>query len=54
MGPVLADFIRKNDGATSIEYALIALLISLSIISGATAIGIKLIAAFGTVSAGFK
>lgn len=48
-----ADFLRNTDGTTSIEYALIAVLISLSIISGATRIGTNLISAFTQVGAAF-
>jgi len=36
---ILRNFIRNESGATAIEYALIATLISVAIIGGATAIG---------------
>lgn len=35
----LSDFLRNEDAATSIEYALIGGLISIAIVGGATAIG---------------
>lgn len=37
--PLLQAFVRRQDGATAIEYALIAALISLAIISGVVASG---------------
>ena len=43
-------FCRDENGATSIEYALIAGFISLAIIGGATAIGTKLAAKFTPIS----
>ncbi|WP_265517546.1 Flp family type IVb pilin [Nitratireductor luteus] len=36
---MLKKFLSDENGATAIEYALIALLISIGIISGATALG---------------
>lgn len=36
---LLVKFIKSEDGATAIEYALIATLISVAIIGGATAVG---------------
>ncbi len=46
---------RINDvGATSIEYALIASIISLSIIVGATQIGSSLKGVFTTAATGFS
>lgn len=46
---------RINDvGATSIEYALIASIISLSVIVGATQIGSNLKEIFTTVTTGFS
>ncbi len=41
-------FLRKEQGVTSIEYALIAVLVALSIIAGATVIGTNL----GTIYTG--
>jgi pilus assembly protein Flp/PilA len=47
-------FIRDDDGATAIEYALIAGLVSMAIIVGATQLGSSLSTAFTNVAAGFK
>ena len=41
-------------GATSIEYALIASLLSIVIITGVTAVGTKLSTFYGSVSANLK
>ncbi len=38
----IADFLREEDGVTAIEYGLIASLVGLAIIVGATALGGKL------------
>lgn len=46
--------LRRQDGATAIEYALIAGLLSLMIISGATLIGGNLNTTFTNVSSGFN
>jgi pilus assembly protein Flp/PilA len=43
-------FIKNESGATAIEYGLIATLIALVIIGGATAVGTSLSATFNTVS----
>ena len=42
---------EDENGATSIEYALIAAFLSLAVISGAQAIGLDLANIFGNVSA---
>jgi pilus assembly protein Flp/PilA len=42
MMQILKRFASDEAGATAIEYALIAALISMSVIAGATAIGTKL------------
>jgi pilus assembly protein Flp/PilA len=47
-------FLRDEQGATAIEYALIAGLISMAIILGATQIGSNLASIFGNVAAGFN
>ena len=47
-------FLSDDNGATSIEYALIAAFISLAIISGATAVGLDLVNIFGNVSNSFS
>ena len=49
-----AALLRDDRGATVIEYALIAGLVSISIVAGATAIGQDLTAKFTAVLAGFK
>ena len=41
-------------GATSIEYALIASLIAIVIVTGVTAVGTKLSTLYGSVSANLK
>jgi len=43
-------FVKNESGATAIEYGLIATLIALVIIGGATAVGTSLSATFNTVS----
>jgi pilus assembly protein Flp/PilA len=49
----LVKFARDEEGVTSIEYALICLLISIVIVGGATGIGTNLNVAFGKVNTGF-
>lgn len=36
---LIARFIKSEDGATAIEYALIAALLSVAVVGGATALG---------------
>jgi pilus assembly protein Flp/PilA len=43
-------FLRQDQGVTAIEYGLIALLIALSVITGAQVIGINLKTIFNTLS----
>ncbi|GEO16900.1 Flp family type IVb pilin [Microvirga aerophila] len=43
-------FIKNESGATAIEYGLIAALIAVAIIGGATTLGTKISAQFTTVS----
>lgn len=43
-------FIKNESGATAIEYGLIATLIALAIIGGASAVGTSLSSTFNTVS----
>lgn len=45
-------FLRNEDGATAIEYGLIAGLISIAIVASATLIGPQLAGVFGKISAG--
>lgn len=49
-----AALLRDERGVTMIEYALIAGLVSISIVAGATAIGQDVTAKFTAVLAGFK
>ncbi len=48
--PCLVNFINDEEGVTAIEYALIAALIAVVIIGGATAIGLNVNAVFSTVA----
>jgi pilus assembly protein Flp/PilA len=47
-------FIESEDGATAIEYGLIALLISTVIVASTRSIGLTLNSVFTQVNAGFK
>jgi pilus assembly protein Flp/PilA len=47
-------FVRDDRGATAIEYALIASLIAMVIITGVTGIGVKLSGYFSEVSSAMK
>jgi pilus assembly protein Flp/PilA len=49
---LIARFLKDETGATAIEYALIASLIALVIISSITTVGTKLKTTFTSVSAG--
>jgi len=42
MSKLLARFLKEESGATAIEYGLIAALISIALITGATALGTAL------------
>lgn len=46
MTKIFARFLKDESGATAIEYGLIAALISVAIIGGATAVGTELSAMF--------
>jgi pilus assembly protein Flp/PilA len=46
----LKRFLRDEDGSNAIEYGLIAVLIALAIIVGATAVGTQLDATFQTAA----
>ncbi|UHS60143.1 Flp family type IVb pilin [Agrobacterium vaccinii] len=50
MTQIFARFMKDESGATAIEYGLIAALISVAIITGATTIGTRLGAIFGTIA----
>jgi pilus assembly protein Flp/PilA len=54
MGKYLANFRRDNSGVTSIEYALIAALIALVIISAVQVVGTKLSTTFTSISGNLK
>jgi pilus assembly protein Flp/PilA len=46
----VGNFLTNEDGATAIEYGLLAALISVVIITAATAVGTNLTAIFTTIS----
>jgi pilus assembly protein Flp/PilA len=46
-------FLRARDGATAIEYSMIASLIAILLVSALTGIGVKLDSIFVAVTAGF-
>ncbi|MEO0326959.1 MAG: Flp family type IVb pilin [Pseudomonadota bacterium] len=48
---LLARFVKDESGATAIEYGLIAALISVAIIGGASALGTGIDATFDEISA---
>lgn len=50
----LMNFIKNEDGATAIEYGLIAALISVAIIAGVTAVGGKLNTTFSQVGSSLE
>ena len=47
---LVARFVKNESGATAIEYGLIAALISVAIIGGATALGSDVSATFNRIS----
>lgn len=49
----MRDLIRKQEGVTAIEYGLIAALIAVVIIVGATAVGVNLSTLFTNISNAF-
>jgi pilus assembly protein Flp/PilA len=49
----LRSFLRDERGTTAIEYALIAVLMSIALIAGATALGPEIAKLFKTASDGF-
>ena len=51
---ILARFVSNDDGATAIEYALMASLIALFIITGVQTVGTKVSTVFTEVGAGLK
>lgn len=50
----LQAFLRKEDGASAIEYAIIAGLIAVGIIGAATALGTDVSDLFGKISTAFE
>ena len=50
MSKFVTQFMKDESGATAIEYGLIAALIAVVIIAGATAVGTQLGAKFNTIS----
>ena len=50
MKNLIANFAADESGATAIEYALLASLIAVAIITGATTLGTKISATFNTVA----
>ncbi|MEZ2407587.1 pilus assembly protein Flp/PilA [Bosea sp. OAE752] len=53
IGPNLDAFLRDERGATAIEYGLIGVLISISIVAGATQVGQTVLGFFQSVAAAF-
>ena len=51
---ILARFLNNEDGATTIEYALMASLIALFIIAGVQTVGTKVSTVFTEVGNGLK
>lgn len=51
---LLAAVLKDERGATAIEYALIAVLLSIAVIAGATVIGSKLSVTFSGVASNLK
>ena len=51
---LIAKFLKAEDGATAIEYGLIAALIAVVIITGVTAVGTNLSATFSSLSTNLK
>ena len=52
MGRAVVDFLADDDGATAIEYGLIAALVALTAIAGFTALGNGLFNLFGSTEQG--
>jgi pilus assembly protein Flp/PilA len=50
----LRTFVHNEEGATAVEYALLAAMIALPIITGLTNIGVKLSGYFSEVSSAMK
>jgi pilus assembly protein Flp/PilA len=54
MRKMLETFVRDENGATAIEYGLIAALIAVAIIGGVTAVGSNLSSTFTNISSNLK
>ena len=54
IGAAVRRFIRGDEGATSIEYALLASFIAVAIVSSVTLLGTKLDSVYATVRDAFK
>lgn len=54
MSQLVKNFIKDESGATAIEYGLIAALISLALIAGATSLGNQLGITFNKLSASLR
>ncbi|WP_312222122.1 Flp family type IVb pilin [Rhizobium rhizoryzae] len=50
MSKIFARFVKEESGATAIEYGLIAALISVALIAGATTLGTNLNSVFQNIS----
>jgi pilus assembly protein Flp/PilA len=47
---MIKNFMQEEDGVTAIEYGLIAALVAVAIVTGATALGSNLNALFGRIA----
>jgi pilus assembly protein Flp/PilA len=54
MKPMFKEFVANEDGATAIEYGLIAALISVVIITALTTVGTNLNTAFNNVATALR
>ena len=54
MTKLIARFAKDESGVTAIEYGLIAALIGLAVMAGATVVGTQLDRIFGEVATGLK
>ena len=52
--PIIKAFIADEQGATAIEYALIASIVSISIVVGLTSVRVELQSIFTQVATGFQ
>ena len=54
MKALIERFKKDEDGATAIEYGLIAALIAVAIIAGVRAVGVQLSGTFSTIDSGLS